>query len=42
MQIKKLRTNGPAVYILLDEEDKVIDWAELDNIERLEARIQGR
>lgn len=39
MRIWKFGKPGDQVYVLQDDEGEFIDWAELDNIERLEKRI---
>lgn len=38
MEIKKLQCLGQQVYVLLDEDERIVDWTYLDNIERLTSR----
>lgn len=40
MRISKLSFIGHDVWILLDDDGRILDWAYLDNIERLEKRIK--
>lgn len=39
MKIKQFSCYGQTVWVLLDEDERILDWAELNNIERLERRI---
>lgn len=41
MKISKVSFIGHDVWILLDEDERILDWSYLDNIERLEKRMKS-